>query len=177
MAEQDPKTPVSKDMLDFQKVGCYTWVQNCTFTVKPGEAYPLRTIKWIYYSKVVSVASCRFQIDLLILACVMSCEFKRKVVMKFLPAPFFWIWCKCLLRNFKDFQSDQIQRSSRKIFTAHYAYRNAPLNLTRVMGTTNGFIFQIINSLIESWGVRKTCLECNIRLNKMLKLVQLTDAF
>ena len=38
MAEQDPKTPVSKDMLDFQKVGCYTWVQNCTFTVKPGEA-------------------------------------------------------------------------------------------------------------------------------------------
>ena len=100
MAEQDPKTPVSKDMLDFQKVtGCYTWVQNCTFTVKPGEAYPLRTIKWIYYSKVVSVASCRFQTDLLILACVMSCEFKRKVVMKFLPAPFSWIWCKCLLRN------------------------------------------------------------------------------
>ena len=81
------------------------------------------------------------------------------------------------LNPFKDFQSDQIQRSSRKIFTAHYAYRNAPLNLTRVMGTTNGFIFQIINSLIESWGVRKTCLECNIRLNKMLKLVQLTDAF
>ena len=54
---------------------------------------------------------------------------------------------------FKDFQSDQIQRSSRKIFTAHYACRNAALNLTPVTGTTNGFIFQIINSLIESWGV------------------------
>ena len=51
---------------------------------------------------------------------------------------------------FKDFQSDQIQRRSRKIFTAQYACRNADLNLTLVTGTTNGFIFQIINSLIES---------------------------
>ena len=41
---------------------------------------------------------------------------------------------------FKDFQSDQIQRSSRKIFTAHYVCRNAALNLTPVTGTTNGFI-------------------------------------
>ena len=56
------------------------------------------------------------------------------------------------LNPFKDFQSDQKQRSSRKIFTAHYACRNAALNLTPVTGTTNRFIFQIINSLIESWG-------------------------
>ena len=59
------------------------------------------------------------------------------------------------LNPFKDFHSDQIhriQRSSRKIFTSHYACRNAALNLTPVTGTTNGFIFQIINSLIESWG-------------------------
>ena len=68
------------------------------------------------------------------------------------------------LNPFKDFQSDQIQRSSRKIFTAHYACRNAALNLTPVTGTTNGFIFQIINSLIESWGVRLTCLDCNATL-------------
>ena len=27
-------------------------------------------------------------------------------------------------------------------------------------GTTNRFIFQIINLLIESWGVRLTCLDC-----------------
>ena len=60
------------------------------------------------------------------------------------------------LNLFKDFQSDQIQRSSRKIFTAHYACRNAALNLTPVTETTNGFIFQIINSLIESWGVSLT---------------------
>ena len=66
------------------------------------------------------------------------------------------------LNPFKDFQSNQIQRSSRKIFTAHYACRNAALNLTPVTGTTNGFIFQIINSLIESWGVRLTWFDCNL---------------
>ena len=35
-----------------------------------------------------------------------------------------------------------MQRSSRKLFTAHYACRNADLNLTLVTGTTNGFTFQ-----------------------------------
>ena len=64
------------------------------------------------------------------------------------------------LYSFKDFQSDQIQRSSRKIFTAHYACRNADLNLTLVTGMTNGFIFEIINSLIESLVVCLTCLDC-----------------
>ena len=66
------------------------------------------------------------------------------------------------LNPFKDFQSDQIQRSSRKIFTAHYACRNVALNLTPVTGTTNGFIFQIINSLIEPLGVRLTWFDCNV---------------
>ena len=37
----------------------------------------------------------------------------------------------------KNFQSDQIQKSSRKIFTVHYACGNADLNLTLVAGTTN----------------------------------------
>ena len=41
---------------------------------------------------------------------------------------------------FKDFQSDQMQRSSLKIFTAYCAYRNADLNLTPVTEMTNGFI-------------------------------------
>ena len=55
------------------------------------------------------------------------------------------------LYPFKDSQSDQIKRSSPKIFTAHCSCRNADLNLTLVQGTTNGFIFQIlINSFIES---------------------------
>ena len=44
-----------------------------------------------------------------------------------------------------------MQRSSLKIFTAHYAYRNADLNLTPITGTTNGSFIQIINSLIESF--------------------------
>ena len=71
---------------------------------------------------------------------------------------------------FKDFQSDQIQRSSRKTFTTHYACRNAVLNLTLVTGTTNGFIFQIIgNSLIESCGVRLTCLDCEITVSCAVK--------
>ena len=61
--------------------------------------------------------------------------------------------CSKKFNPFKDFQFDQIKRSSLKIFTAHYACRKADLNLTLVAGTTNGFIFQIINSLIESWGV------------------------
>ena len=65
------------------------------------------------------------------------------------------------LNPFKDFQSDKIQRTSRKIFTAHYPCRNATLNLTPVTGTTKGFIFQIINSLIESWGVHLTWFDCN----------------
>ena len=64
------------------------------------------------------------------------------------------------LDPFKDFQSDQIQRSAHKIFTAHYACRNAALNLTPVTGTNNGFIFQIINSLIESWWVCLTWFDC-----------------
>ena len=54
-----------------------------------------------------------------------------------------------------------MQRSSRKMFTAHYACRNADLNLTLYTGTINGFIFQIIKSLIESWGIRLTCFDCN----------------
>ena len=33
-----------------------------------------------------------------------------------------------------------------------YACSNSDLNLTLVTGTTNGFIFQITNSLTESWG-------------------------
>ena len=81
------------------------------------------------------------------------------------------------LNPFKDFQSDQIQRSSRKIFTAHYACRNAALNLTPVTGTTNRFIFQIINSLIESWGVRLTWFDCNNQINhRVLLLSELRGA-
>ena len=106
--------------------------------------------------KMEFVASCRFQIHLCTSACVMSSEFTREVVMRFLPAQFSWIWCKCLQSNSihsKIFQSDRIQGRYRKKYTAHYACRNADLNLMLVGATTNGFIFQIIDSLMESWGV------------------------
>ena len=68
--------------------------------------------------------------------------------------------------SFKDFQSDQIQTSSCKLFTAHYACSNSDLNLTLVTGTTNGLNFQIINSLIASWGVRLTCFDCKNNTEK-----------
>ena len=75
--------------------------------------------------------------------------------MKFLPGQFRSFDVKMSSKQFypfKDFQSDQIQRSSSKILTAHNACRNANLNLTLVTGRTNGFIFQLISSLIQSWG-------------------------
>ena len=64
-------------------------------------------------------------------------------------------------KSFKDFQAYQLQTSSCKLFTAHYACSNSDLNFTPVPGMTNRFIFQIINSLIESWGVHLTCFDCN----------------
>ena len=39
---------------------------SLTITVKPSQAYPPRLHYWIYYSKVESVGSCRFQINLCI---------------------------------------------------------------------------------------------------------------
>ena len=45
--------------------------------------------------------------------------------------------------------------------TDHYACKNADLNLRLVVATSNRFIFQIIDSLIQSLGLRLTCLDCN----------------
>ena len=67
-----------------------------------------------------------------------SCHGLRVVATIFVL--YFFLFSKTF-NPFKDFKSDQVQRSAFKIFTAHYAYRNADLNLTPVMGTTNGFIF------------------------------------
>ena len=78
--------------------------------------------------------------------------------------------------SFKDFQSDQIQTSSRKLFTAHYACSNFEFNLTLVMGMTTGFIFQIINSLIESWDVRLTCFDCKIQVSQFQRNLNLLPA-
>ena len=58
---------------------------------------------------------------------------RRVAVRKFLPAQFPWNWCKCLLRNFvhsKIFNLTKYREVLVKYFTAHYACRNADLNLT-----------------------------------------------
>ena len=65
--------------------------------------------------KVKSVGSCRFQIHFCIPPYVMSSEFTREVVMKFL----------------------RIQRSYR-VKKAYHACRNADLNLKLVAATTDG---------------------------------------
>ena len=43
-----------------------------------------------------------------------------------------------------------IQRHYHKKFTTHYTCWNADLNLILVVAKTDGFIFQIINLLIET---------------------------
>ena len=136
------------------------------FDLQPSQVkrtpYPPPPPPRFHYSKIESVGSCRFQIHLYILACMMGREFSRKAVTKFLPAQFPWIWCKYLLKKFnpfQDFQSDQIQRSSRKIFTTHYTCRKAEKNLTS-SGTTikwihfsnNKFINRILRGKLDlSW--------------------------
>ena len=73
------------------------------FTVKPGQAYPPRFHNKFIIRKwnLLVVVDFRF-----ISAFLMSREFTREAVTKFLPAKFPWIWCKCLskkLTSFKDF--------------------------------------------------------------------------
>ena len=59
------------------------------FTVKSSQAYPPRTINEFIIQKLNPLLVVDFRlISALILACVMSREFTREAVMKFLPAPF-----------------------------------------------------------------------------------------
>lgn len=70
------------------------------------------------------------------------------------------VWRNVILSNFLILPKE-ILRSCSQTLTAHYACRNANLNFTQVMGMTNRFLFQIINSLIESIRVRLTRLDCH----------------
>ena len=54
-------------------------------------------------------------------------------------------------------------------FTAHYACKNAEMNLKSA--TTNGFNFRIINSLMGAWGVRLTLLDCKSELAGTLQVI------
>ena len=66
----------------------------------------------------------------------------------------------CFIHS-KIFQSDRKQRSQREKFTAHYSCKNADLNFTLVALMSNRFIFQIIDSLMQSWRVCLTFLDCD----------------
>ena len=68
---------------------------------------------------------------------------------------------------FKDFQSDQIQKK----FSLNI---HCSLSMEEVTGTINRFIFQIINSLIESWGVHFTLTIKNC-LHHVLTAPQVTS--
>ena len=93
--------------------------------------------------KLNPVGSRRFQIHLCLLSWVMSREFTRgsfdelmKVFEGILSIQRFSIWPNTEIFSYN------------KIFIAHYACKKCRFEF----GTTKGFIFQIINSLIESWG-------------------------
>ena len=66
----------------------------------------------------------------------------------------------CFIHS-KIFQSDRKQRSQREKFTAHYSCKNADLNLRLVALMSTRFIFQIIDSLMQSWRIRLTFLDCD----------------
>ena len=95
----------------------------------------------------------------------MSHEFTREAAMKFLPPPFSWNWCKCLLRSLIHSKISNLTKYREVLvkysrLITHAEMPLSALNLTPVTGTTDGFIFQIINSLIESWGVCLTWFDC-----------------
>ena len=119
-------------------------IQKIYFTVKPGQALPPKSPLMNLLFESWTVGSCRFQIHLCILGCVMSREFPRETVMKF-PLPHFpCIWCKSLRSNFLDSKIFNLTKYRDVVvekFSSHYASRNANLNLTLVTGTTNGFLF------------------------------------
>ena len=61
--------------------------QNNVYSQTKSSVPPKNTLMNLLFKSFESVGSCRFQIDLCTLASVMSREFTREAVMKFLPAP------------------------------------------------------------------------------------------
>ena len=122
----------------------YSKYKKKYFTVKPGQASPPKSPLMNLLFESWTVGSCRFQIHLCILGCVMSREFTRETVMKFLLPHFSWVWCKSLRSNFLDSKIFNLTKYRDVVvekFSSHYASRNANLNLTLVTGTTKGFLF------------------------------------
>ena len=104
LEEEDRTRPLQKDRKTIWKQagGSETLINHYSqakSSVPPPPPPKITLLNLSFEIKVESVGSCRFQIHLCIFACVMSREFTRKAVTKFLPAGFPWIWCKCLLWN------------------------------------------------------------------------------
>ena len=98
------------------------------------------------------ISSCRLQIHLSILACIMwnhtggSFPVFLNLIISFSKQ--FYPFKDCLFGL----------RSCSQNFTAHYSCRNADLNLILVLAMTNGFIFHTINSLWKLVGYAWPCL-------------------
>ena len=133
-------------------------IRVLSLTVKAGQGY---TIQDSIYEKLIdslknelvscSCNWCRIQIS--IPRCITSSEnFTRTFLYLVILKVFEWI--KFLRRHLHQIQGNRAGRNFVKSciacdFMAHYACKNAEMNLKST--TTNGFNFQIINSLMESW--------------------------
>ena len=116
-------------------------------TVKPGQAYPPRFHNEFIIRKLNPLVVVDFRF---ISAFLMSREFTREAVTKFLPAKVPWIWCKCLSQKLNPFKAIFNPTKYKEVLVQYslldcYACRNADLNLSLVTGTNNWFIFQNIN--------------------------------
>ena len=105
------------------------------------------------------ICSCNWcQIQIGIPACVMSSEYFTRTSLYLVRLKIFE-WIKLLQRQI---QGNWGGRKSYNClmceFTAHYVCKNVEMNLK--FTTTNGFNFWIINSLMESWEVCLTWLDC-----------------
>ena len=92
----------------------------------------------------------------------MSSEFTHKLVMTNLYQLCFLEFDVNVFKEILSIQTffNLIEYREVNNFTAHYAYKNADLNLILAVTTTNRFTFQIINLLLESMGVYLISHDC-----------------
>ena len=104
----------------------------------------------------------RFQIYVCIPSCVMSREFTHKLVMTNLYQLYFLEFDVNVFKEILSIQTvfNLIEYREVNNFTAHYAYKNADVNLILAAAMTNRFMFQITNSLTESMGVCLIWRDC-----------------
>ena len=98
-----------------------------------------------------------------ILACVMSREFTCNSVTKFLPAQFPWIWCKWMPSHLIYSKILNLTKCREVLvkYSLLITHEGMPIQIWhQVRERLTDSFFQIINSLIESFGIKFTCLGC-----------------